>query len=89
MIELKASGHIGGDETRSYDVVTDWKTIGGFVSEVLTKYTREWGTFRTRFGNFDYKYGKMVDVIPPTILAQRFSNVKASGGWSNMDYKFY
>lgn len=92
----------GGDCTAPYDVMLDKPyTVGEFIKEVLTTHSNEWGEFFVRRkgrGYFDrmarakYRYGEMKNCngekteIPEEFASLFIKEVKASGGWSAMDY---
>lgn len=88
----------GGDACAPYDVKFDQLyTVGEFVSEVLKMYGNEWGCFRLRrrdcglFDTFfvlDYKYGKLLDILPKDIANLTIASATSYGGWSAMDYNF-
>lgn len=89
----------GGDETAPYDVILDKPyTVGEFINEVLTTRSNEWGEFTVKnkkgwYVEIEYHYGEIetldghqVTKLPDDLCALLISEVKASGGWSNMDY---
>ena len=84
MLQFIQTHPAGGDCTAPYTVILDRKyTFGELVDEILTK--REWGYIR--FSGFEYKYrGSECDEIPNEIRNLSICSVKASGGWSRMDY---
>lgn len=95
MIKLIQCSETHGDCTAEYSVILDKSyTVEEFINEVLTK--NEWGYIGIYnegqawfdFGdpNCEYKYDKLVTQMPEDILKEEISEVKASGGWSRMDY---
>lgn len=89
MIKFIQTHNYGSDCTAPYDIETDCKTVGEFVDEVLRKHTNEWGDFKIegRYGYYDYKNGKLIDEIPQEERDLQIKEVKAAGGYSNMNYK--
>lgn len=89
----------GSDCTAPYDVIMDKPyTVGEFINEVLTTRTNEWGEFVVkhkgcsyfdRMANTEYRYGKKESAMPEDIASLPIKEVKASGGWSNMDYDLF
>lgn len=82
---------VGSDETAPFDVSEyEAKNVGEFVNEVLKSHPNEWGTIsvRSKYFRVEYRHGKLVKptTIPKNIASTRISEVKAAGGWSNMDY---
>lgn len=67
-------------------------TIGHFIGAVLEERPKDWGRFTildtdlTLIGNFDYRYGQLVSIIPTDILCKEELVIKAVGSWSRMDY---
>lgn len=88
MIELIQTHNYGSDCTAPYDIETDCKTVGEFVDEVLQKYTNEWGDFKIEgtYCYYEYKHGKLLDEIPQNERSLQIKEIKAAGGYSNMDY---
>lgn len=89
----------GSDCTAPYDVKLDKPyTVGEFINEVLTTRSNEWGDFTVknkkgwyvrieyRYGEIDTLDGHIVTKLPDDLCALPVKDVKASGGWSNMDY---
>lgn len=79
----------GSDCTAPYDVILDKPyTVGEFINEVLTTRSNEWGSFHlTYYTMMDYDRGKIIkNNIPDECMSMRIKEVKASGGWSAMDY---
>ena len=92
-----ATSRMGSDCTTAYNVM-DYtsKTVGEFVDEVLDEHPHDWGSISVRgvkrpgaliFGDScEYKYGKLLTKIDQDIQKYEIKEVKAAGGWSNMDY---
>jgi hypothetical protein len=87
----------GGDGTAPYDVhLNEAFTLSEFVQWVLENRPQEWGRFSLSggvetVGLFSYKYGEVIkDVMSEsdyaTIKTTRVKEVKAGGGYSNMNY---
>lgn len=89
MIKFVQTHNIGSDCTAPFDIDTDCKTVGEFVDEVLRKYTNEWGTFKIEgmYCYYDYKKGKLIDEIQQDVRKLQINEIKAAGGYSNMNYK--
>lgn len=84
-----------GDCTNNYDVQLDKNyTVGEFVETVLKEEPKEWGYIGIYkkgeiFGDpvCEYRYGKLITKpLPEEFLRRDIKEVKASGGWSRMDY---
>ena len=78
------------DETALY-WVTEYKagTVGEFVDEVLKECPRDWGYIETPEGRCEYRYGKLLTVLPEEALGLRIDRekgIEGYGGWSRMDY---
>ena len=80
MLKFIQTHPTGSDCTASYDVILDKPyTVGDFINAVLTTRSNEWGSFHlTYYTRMDYRDGKP--------MSMRIKEVKASGGWSAMDY---
>lgn len=76
----------GGDCTAPYDITDYHEIVADFVGEVLNTYKGEWGYFEIDYTHFEFRYGKLLNEIPSNILGKRIDSVKASGGYSRMDY---
>ena len=85
-----------GDCTSRYNVIDFPQTVREFVYEVL-KDPKEWGYIGIRnsdlpfkvFGNpnIEYAYGKLkAENFSDEWLNRKIVSVRASGGWSRMDY---
>jgi len=93
MIKLIQNTKTFGDETAGYSVeLTKDYTVKEFVDEVVSD-KKEWGYIGIEskgsfFGdpNCEYKWGKLLTELPSEILPNKIKSVKASGGWSRMDY---
>lgn len=95
MIKLTQTSETFGDCTALYSVeLSKPYTVKEFIKEVLKR--KEWGYIgiENRFGesifgdpNCEYK-GKTIitENLPEEILSQPIKKVRASGGWSRMDY---
>lgn len=93
------SGPVGGDQTACYSVTFRGEppTVGDFIQAVLKKYPGEWGGFsirdyeRKRIEHvcMAYKYGALNGHIPEEFRGMKIKEVKASGGWSCMDYSLF
>lgn len=88
MIKYTQTHCEGSDCTAPYDIETDCKTVGEFVDEVLRKHDNEWGDFKIKgmYGYYNYKHGKLIDEIPQKERNMQIKEIKAAGGYSNMDY---
>ena len=83
-----------GDCTAIYSVELEKPyTVGELIEEILKR--KEWGYIGiddkgdTIFGNphYEYKDKEIIGAkLPIEILNKQIKNVKARGGWSNMDY---
>lgn len=85
-----------GDCTSEYDIQLDKNyTVEEFVETVLKEKSREWGYIGIYkkgeiFGDpvCEYRSGKLItESLPEEFLRQDIKEVKASGGWSRMDYE--
>ena len=93
MIKLKQNTRTFGDETAGYAVeLTKKYTVKEFVNEVLEN-DREWGYIGISCGgaifgspNCEFRNGKLESSLPDDVMNKEISGVKASGGWSRMDY---
>lgn len=82
-----AISEVSSDCTARYAVdPKKYKTFGEFVNIVLTERNNEWGSFNTPWGDFEYKYGKLITPIPKEIINLPICINYAHGGWSSMDY---
>ena len=77
---------MGGDCTAPYDIEDYKEIVADFVGEVLNKYKGEWGYFEINYTHYEFRYGELLNDIPSNILSKRIASVKASGGYSRMDY---
>ena len=95
MIKLTQTSETFGDCTALYSVeMTKPYTVREFIKQVLKR--KAWGYIgiENRFGesifgdpNCEYKGSKIItEELPEEILNQPFVKVRASGGWSRMDY---
>lgn len=84
-----------GDCTAWYKV-TDYKanTIGELIEEVLQD-KQEWGYIKVLEGpdaewwncpQCEYRYGKLISLLPENILSKKIISIEANGGWTAMDY---
>lgn len=104
MIKLSQAGPSGGDCTAPYNVETDCKTVGDFISEKLSAFPHEWGNIQViegkdtgqwmYFGSqckatIEYKRGALQSPLLPNIASMKINKVRAHGGWSNMDYMVF
>lgn len=86
----------GSDCTAPYDVIMDKPyTVGEFINEVFTTRPGEWGevvvkrkgrSYFDRMASAEYRYGEMESAMPEEFASLPIKEVKAAGGWSNMDY---
>ena len=102
MIKLIQARPESRDCTAPYDVVLSKPyTITEFIKEVLATRSGDWGEFVVRRKGSDwldhmavvkYRYGKLENrdgkkaEIPENLAILSITEVKASGGWSAMDY---
>lgn len=104
MIKLSQAGPSGGDCTAPYNVETDCKTVGDFISEKLSAFPHEWGNIQVIEGKdtgqwmyfssqckatIEYKRGALQNPLLPNIASMKINKVRAHGGWSNMDYMVF
>ena len=78
-----------------YDIELDKSyTVGEFIETVLKEKPKEWGYIGIYkkgkiFGDpvCEYRYEKLItEPLPEEFLIQDIKEIKASGGWSRMDY---
>lgn len=94
MFNLQQCGREGGDCTAPYKVILDRSyTVRTFIDAVLNGRSTEWGYIgindgHTIFGNpsCEYRYGKLQNAMNECVLDKAVISVKASGGWTRMDY---
>lgn len=89
MLKFIQTHSMGGDCTAPYDVELDRPyTVREFINEILAASPHEWGEIRV-VGCFSikYRYGKIEDIIPARYADLSVSEVKASGGYSAMNYR--
>lgn len=85
-MKLVKSGPTGSDETATYDVVEYPKNVVDFVNKVLER-TTEWGSIEVEgYGYVEYRYDKLLKDIPKIWNELTINSIKASGGWSYMNY---
>lgn len=90
MIKLTQTSETFGDCTALYSVEMDKPyTVKEFIKQVLKR--KEWGyiEIENRYGDPKCEYkGKTIitENLPEEILSQPVVKVRASGGWSRMDY---
>ena len=83
------TGRTIGDETAPYDIY-DYKAkrADEFVQEVLETEPHEWGYIEVYAnGRVEYRDGKLLTDIPVAWKHLNIEKIKASGGWSRMDYR--
>lgn len=93
MFKMYATAPSGGDCTAPYAVILDKPyTVQEFVAAVISK-SEEWGYIgiehkRAVFGEpcCEYKYGQLLNKLPQETLCKKVVSVRASGGWTRMDY---
>ena len=86
-------GNTAGDCTTPY-LVTEYeaRTVREFINEVLESRPNEWGEISVVDGqcinnpSYEYKHGRLMGEFQKSILKREIDEVKASGGWSRMDY---
>ena len=76
----------GSDCTEHFDITNYHEIVADFVGEVLNTRKGEWGSFEIDGGKFEYKYGKLLDAIPTTVLEKKIIDAKLVGGWIWMYY---
>lgn len=86
MVKYRRTNKTGGDETAPYDVIFDREyTVREFIEYILTR--NEWGNIRFIDGSsYDYRKTLLLCPVPDRYMEMRIASVKASGGWSRMDY---
>jgi hypothetical protein len=94
MIKLTQTSETFGDCTALYSVQLDKPyTVKEFIDEVLTK--EEWGYIgiEDKYGdsifgnpNCEYKRNELITEMPVEVLDKVIVKVRASGGWTRMDY---
>lgn len=97
MFKRIQSARAGSDCTAPYSIVLEKEyTVEEFINAALHEYDNEWGYFgvfdgKSVFGNpeCEYSNGSVLNTLPDDILRSKIVSVKASGGWSRMDYMFY
>ena len=90
---FRQTGKTCGDETTTYEV-TGYKSkkVSELVDEILQENPNEWGYISVGDGWFfnlphcEYKYGKLLDVLPADVLLKNVVSLSAEGGWTRMDY---
>lgn len=94
-MKLNAITEVLGDQTRTY-LVEDYvsHTVGEFIQEVIKENPKEFGYFKldgsTMSGlRAEYKYGKLLNTLPSTLLEREIYFVTSNGGWSLMNYTIY
>lgn len=95
MMKFKEIGGPYEDATSLYEVtLTKNYTVSELIDEILTK--KEWGYIGIYckgeiFGKpvGEYRQDKMIHKLPENIMNKKVINVKASGGWSRMDYMLW
>lgn len=68
-------------------------TVREFVEEVVSN-EREWGCIRVDIGEeyywdnptCEYKWGKLLSILPGEYLDKKIISGRSDGGWSQMDY---
>lgn len=95
MFEFIQTTPVAGDCTCNYRINLDKEyTVGEFIQAVLTQQKKEWGTIAIwKEGSWrdepvaEYKRGKVINQrMDEVTLTRKVLEVKANGGWSNMDY---
>lgn len=91
MFNLQPCGCEGGDCTRPYKVILDRAyTVRTFIETVLNERGNEWGDIiiNNAYGkpSIEYRYGKLQNELKKSVLDKPVISVKASGGWTRMDY---
>lgn len=103
MIKLTQNTPTFGDCTAGYAVTLDHTyTVRELIQEIISNKKEEWGRIGIApkkpqrdcysiFGepNCEYRYGKLLSNLPDELLDKKIHQVKAHGGWSNMDYLLY
>lgn len=92
-MRFTVAGETRGNGTTPY-MVTDYeaRTVREFVNEVLESRPNEWGEISVVDGqcinnpSYEYKHGRLMGEFQKSILNREIDEVKASGGWSRMDY---
>jgi len=85
--KLNRVTRIGGDETAGYEVILDKEYTVESLLKTVVNIKSEWGYFSVKNGSScEYKWGKLVSELNNIDLNKKVKEVKASGGWSRMDY---
>ena len=89
MVKLKfiQTHPTGSDETAPYDVILDKEcTVREFIDAVLKR--NEWGRIKIKNGScIEYRRNEVIsNDMTENDMACVINKVRASGGWSNMDY---
>lgn len=96
MFSLTQIGPTSSDCTARYLVTLygDY-TLQEFINEVLSN-KGEWGTISIakrgclwyNYPSFSYRYGEIRSrpTLPEEVYSYKIKDVRANGGWSNMDY---
>lgn len=94
MIDIKATGPMGGDATYPYRALMDKPyTVREFVEEIVS-HKHNWGVIRyttntaDRFGESlcDYKWGELIGEVDESIASRQVTEACGSGGWSRYDF---
>jgi hypothetical protein len=87
MFKLNRVTRIGGDETAGYEVLLDKEYTVKSLLETVVGIKSEWGYFSVKNGSScEYRWGKLLSQLNKNDLDKKVKQVKASGGWSRMDY---
>lgn len=98
MVEFRKTGGPFGDATSNYEVLTDAKTVGEFIGNLLDrKYKDSCAKFvlRTPDGSFDNElcmcYAQDGEIVRraskyDSLTSLKVIGVKANGGWGSMLY---
>lgn len=90
-MKLIATTGIGSDETSAFDVISEAKTVGGFMQEVMQEPDFRFGEFEFEnmfIARIDYKHGEPTSV-PMDVAKMPIKRIIAAGGWGRMDFRIY
>lgn len=87
MMKFTSITQMSGDGTQSFSVdLKKTYTLEDLVKEILLR--KEWGyiSITGLAANVEFKMDKLLSEIKTDLLPRMVDDVKASGGWTRMDY---